>query len=189
MPAAKDAAAVPLFFAGSSFATLRTVPFAVFLVGAAAALGPAGFLTTEPALPSLVSLMPLALRPVLVAGLDAGALAAGPRRVWVAGAVLAEDELAFDAAVTLRAPPARVAFAFSTMLDRTFVAAEVDRPEPLDFSGEPGRDSGGLIGDAGRSMFFKREFDEVGDRIWAARPGTPPVAWPPRALFLGCSPC
>lgn len=111
------------------------VPMTVFFVDGAALA--AVFLTTVVALPSLVSLLLLILRAVRVAGRGGGALAgAGARRVLAVVAV--ELELGFDVVVTLRVPPARVALAFSTILESTLVAA-ADRVAPVVFKGEAGR--------------------------------------------------
>lgn len=101
------------------------------------------FLTTVPALASLVSLVLLTRCPARVAGREAGALeAAVPtgRRVLPVAAVPFDEELISDAVVTFLVPLARVALAFSTMLDRTLVAAAA-------------RDAlGALNGEAGRAM-------------------------------------
>lgn len=158
------------------------VPMTVFFVDGAALA--AVFLTTVVALPSLVSLLSLTLRAVRVAGLGGGALAgAAPRRVFAV--VPAELELVFDVVVTLRVPPARVALAFSTMLESTLVAAAAERVAPVAFKGEAGRAIWDFIGEAGRSR-LRRELDEVGDRICAGR--TAPVSGArPRAFFLGFS--
>lgn len=144
----------------------------VFLVAVAGLPGPV-FLTTVPVLTSLVSLMPLARRPVRVAGRDGGA-ALGPGGAAMgflpAGAVAAaaplDAELASDAVVTLR--PDREAFALSTMLDSTLVTA-AERLVPLDLSGEPGREIRVFVGDGGRSQLARRELDDVGDSTCAGR--------------------
>lgn len=145
----------------------RIVLITVDLVFDGAVLVPLAFLTTVPALASLVSLVPLTRRPARVAGRDAGTLdivvAAG--RFGFAAVVVAFDaELVSEVVVTFLVPRLRVAFAFSTMLDNTLVAA-AERDAPADFKGEPGRAICDLVGEAGRSRFTIREFEDVGDRI------------------------
>lgn len=116
-------------FAATAFLAPLATPFLIvpimvfFVVGAAAFLTPA-CLRTVVALPSLVSLLSLTLRPVRVGGLLAVVLEAGAARALalVGAVVAAELELAFEAVVTFLAPAFRVALAFSTMLVRTFVA-------------------------------------------------------------------
>lgn len=149
-----------------------------------AGLAAAPRFTTVPVLPSLVSLLLLTLRAFLVAGRDAGArdaAGAAARLVRVAAVVPLELELAFEVAVTFRAAPARVALAFSTMLDKTLVA--VVRVGPEFFSGEAGRAMADLTGDAGRGR-FRRELDEVGDKICAGRTSAPGLT---RIRFLALS--
>lgn len=161
----------------------RIVPMTVVRVTAGAAfLDVGGFLTTVPALASLVSLVSLGRRPVRVTGRETGALeavAVAGRRVFVA---VVDAELASEVVVTFLAPLVRVALAFSTMLERTLVAAA--REAAADFNGEPGRGICGFAGDTGRSRFARRELDEVGDRIWFGL--TRPVS--ALALFLAPSP-
>lgn len=154
-----------------------------FLAGAALAAAPR--FTTVPVLASLVSLLPLTLRALRVAGRDVGArgFVAATLLVRVAAVVLAELELVLEAAVTFLAAPARVAFAFSTMLDRTFPAA--DRVVEL-FNGEAGRAMPDLTGEAGRTRFARRELDEVGERICAGRTSAVAAA---RIRFLAFSAC
>ena len=139
-------------------------------------------------LPSLVSVSALPLLPSLVAGRDTGAFGVGaaagfrPRPVPVAW----EDaELALDVLVMFRLPPARVALAFSTMLDKILVAA-AERLVPADFRGDPGLAICDLAGEAGRSRLFRRELDDVGDSIWAGRTDSL-SAWLLRVFFLGYS--
>lgn len=117
---------VVVFFAPPPATPLRMAPIVVFLVVAAAA----GFLTTVPVLPSLVSLVPLARWPARVTGPGGGALdaaVAAGRRPFVAAVV--PLELVSDVAVAFRVPPWRVALALSTMLERTLVTA-ADRLAP-----------------------------------------------------------
>ena len=81
------------------------VPMVVFLVAAGGLPAPV-FLTTVPVLASLVSLVPLALRPARVAGLDGGpafgAAAGAALRPRVPAVVLVEAELTSDAVVSFR---------------------------------------------------------------------------------------
>lgn len=124
-----------------AFAFEFIVPFVKFPVAFFAAVVPARdaapFRTVVALLPSLVSLLALTLRPVLVAGLEAGALdAAGAALLVLVGWAPAELALVFDVVVTFLVPPARVDFAFSTKLESMFVAAAVRDP-PL--RGDPGR--------------------------------------------------
>lgn len=172
-------------FAAAFFAAAPVTPFLMLLIidflGAAVVFLPAPvFLTTVEVLASLVSLLSLTLRPARVAGRDAGAIV---RRVLVAAVVPLELELALEAVVTFREAAARVAFAFSTILERTLVAA-ADLVIPEDFNGEVGRAICDLEGDAGRSLFI-RELEEVGDKTCVGRMF--PVS-APRALFLTASP-
>ena len=136
----------------------------VFLVVVLVVLAAGPFRTTVDALPSLVSLLALMRRPVRVAGLDGGAFAAaGPvRLVRVDAAGPEEVELVFEVVVTFRLTAARDALAFSTMLESTFVAA-TERDGPVPLSGEPGRAIWDFAGDAGRSLFARRELEDVGD--------------------------
>lgn len=146
-------------------------PFRIARIMVDLVVGPAfgaalAFLTTVPALASLVSLVFLGRRPARVAGRDAGALAvvAAPLRRTLEAAVVPVDvELVSEVVVTFLVPLARVALAFSTMLDKTFVAA-AEREVPVAFSGEPGRAMYDFVGDAGRSRFARREFEDVGER-------------------------
>lgn len=159
---------------------LRIAPIVVFFVVAA------GFLTTVPVLPSLVSLVPLARWPARVTGLFAGGgafevVVVAGRRPLAAAVGPLQLELASEAAVTLRVAPWRVAFAFSTMLERTLVMA-ADRLSPCDFNGDPGRAMCDLVGDAGRSRVASREFDEVGERTWMGRVDAASATWCPRAF-------
>lgn len=120
-------------------------------------------LTTVPVLASLVSLLALTRRAVRVAGRDGGArVGAAGRLALVAAVVPFELELVLEAAVTFLATPARVALAFSTMLESMLVAA-AERDAPMFLRGEAGRAICDLMGDAGRDR-FSREFDEVGDK-------------------------
>lgn len=52
-----------------------------------------------------------------------------------------------------------------------------ERLAPVDLRGEPGRAICDFVGEAGRSR-LSREFEEVGDRIWAGRtwPASVPCA-------------
>jgi len=88
--------------------------------------------------------------------------------------------------VTLRVPAARVAFAFSTMLDNTLVAA-AERDGPVPFKGEAGLAIWDFTGEAVRSR-LRREFDEVGDKTCPGRTGAV-SARPARGFFLGFSKC
>jgi hypothetical protein len=148
-------------------APLLKAPITFFLVGDAT-FDLAVFLTTVVALPSLVSLLALPRRPARVAGRDAGA--AAPRRVLAGADAPDELELVFETVVTFRCPVCED-FAFSTMLDKRFVAAAAEREAPPIFKGEPGRAIGPLAGDAGLdlSLFARREFEDVGDSTCAGR--------------------
>lgn len=137
-----------------------------FLAVEAADLAAAVRFTTVPVLASLVSLLALTRRAVRVAGRDGGARA-GARLVLV-GAVPLELELVLDAAVTFLVVAARVALAFSTMLERIFVAT-ADRAAPIPLRGEAGRAICDFAGDAGRGGMTMREFEEVGDKICVGR--------------------
>ena len=170
------AALAVVLLAAAPVTPLLMVPMTVVRVTAVVAFFAAlWFRITVPALPSLVSLVSLGRRPVRVAGRDAGALepvAVAGRRIFAAVVVPLDAELASEVVVTFLVPLVREALAFSTMLERTLVAAA--RDAAVDFKGEPGRGICGFVGDAGRSRFPRREFDEVGDSTWAGR--TRPVS-------------
>jgi hypothetical protein len=161
---------------------LRDVPI---LTGALLAAGP--FLITVPLLDSLDSLLAIDLRVVRVPGREVGALevvVAGNAFLFLVAAVLLVDiELVVEFVVILRpAPaPARVAFAFSTMLD-SIPEAVAGR-----FSGEAGRAIPDLVGDGGR--FAIRELEDVGDKICPDRACDTSVVVAARALFLAVSVC
>ena len=157
-----------------------------FLFVAVLAFGCAAFLTTVDALPSLVSLWLLSLRPVRVAGREGCCLVAPPpRRVFAVVAVVPARAFAVEEFVAFLGLPERAALAFSTMLESTLVALAAD-PVPVDFNGDPGRLRCDLAGDAALSRFTSREFDEVGERTCAGRTG-PLSPTPPRGRFLGPS--
>jgi hypothetical protein len=143
VPVADVALFAPGLFAATLAAPLPAMLLAVFFAAASApALVTPAFLTTVPVLPSLDSLVALILRPARVPGRDAGALevlCAAVRRAWPFAAVVAEVAPAFVAVVTFLVPAVRAAFDFSTMLERTLVAALVERPVPVAFRGDPGR--------------------------------------------------
>lgn len=159
----------------------------LFLMEAAGAFVAVLRLTTVDVLPSLDSLLALARRPVLVPGRDVGAReAAGAAfRPLTVPAVL---EVALEAVGAFFVTPARVAFAFSTILERTLVAA-ADRDGPLCLNGEAGRATCVFSGDEGRSRFVRRELEEVGDNICAERTEPRSGAWAARALFFALSAC
>ena len=170
-----------------AFAFELAVPFVKFPIAffalVVAALDVAPFRTVVALLPSLVSLLALTLRPVLVAGLEAGAFeAAGAARRALVGWAPAELALVLELVVTFLVPPARVDLAFSTKLDNMFVAAAVRDP-PL--RGDPGLAICDLAGETGRPL-LRREFDEVGDRTWPGRTG-PASPLAPRVFFFGFS--
>lgn len=125
-----------------------------------AALEAVVFFTTVALLASLDSLVALIFRLPRVAAADGGGAAAFRDRVVVArvgaGFVLAVDEVV----VFLVTAAGRVAFAFSTMLDRMLDEDFVFRP----LTGEAGRPITDLAGDAGRSAGRSLVFDEAGDR-------------------------
>ncbi len=134
---AAAAAVLVLALATPFFSVLMTVRFA----GAAAAgFRAAAFLTTVDVLPSLDSLMPLALRVARVPA--AVALVAAPFLALVAAAPPAAPELAVDdeAAVVRVVAVARVDRAFSTMLLNMLVAAAC-------FAGDTGRAMSDLVGE------------------------------------------
>ena len=98
-------AAVVVFLAPAPVTPFLMVPIVVFLVAAGGLPAPV-FLTTVPVLASLVSLVPLALRPARVAGLDGGAalgaVVGAALRPLVPAVVLFEPELASEVAVSFR---------------------------------------------------------------------------------------
>lgn len=162
----------------------RMVPMTVARVVAGAAFfDVTGFLTTVPALPSLVSLVSLGRRPARVVGRGTGALDAAAVAVRRVFAVVVDVELVSDVVVAFLVLLVRVALALSTMLERTLVAAA--RDAVVDFNGEPGRGICGFVGDSGRSRFARREFDDVGDKIWfgLTSPGSPLVLFFAPSLF------
>lgn len=172
---------------------LRTAPVVPLrdvvplLTGALLAAGP--FLITVPLLDSLDSLLAMDLRVVRVPGREVGALevvlVAGTAFLFLVAAVvlLVDIELVVEFVVILRpAPaPARVAFAFSTMLD-SIPEAVAGR-----FSGEAGLAIPDLVGDGGR--FAIRELEDVGDKICPDRACDTSVVVAARALFLAVSVC
>lgn len=155
-----------------------------FVADAAVAVrGAAAFFTTVVVLlPSLASLVALTRRPIRVPGLELAAAVVGfrARVAPPAGAVLAWDGVA----VGFRWIAGRAPLAFSTMLERSPVAA-ADRAVPVAFRGEPGR-ARLFVGDAGRSRFTRREFEDVGDRTCAGRT-LPLVAVPALTRFFAVS--
>lgn len=141
---------------------------------------PVAFRSTVVALPSLDSVLSLALRVIRVPGLEAGPLGATVAVRFVrAAAAPPELELEFEVVVTFLTPPTR----FPGVLSARLVAV-VGRELPV-FKGELDLDRYDLVGDVARLRFANRELDEVGDKTCAGR--TSP-ALEPRALFLRCSP-
>lgn len=162
-----------VFFVAAPATPFRVELAVPFLAVEAADLAAAVRFTTVPVLASLVSLLALIRRAVRVAGREGGARA-GARLVLAGAVVPLELELVLDAAVTFLEVAARVALAFSTILERMFVATAVRAPIPL--RGEAGRAICDFAGDAGRGGITIRELDEVGDKIcvgrtWAASVG------------------
>lgn len=161
---------------------LFVVVVAVFLAAGARVV----FLTTVDVLSLLALLEALTRRVaaarevvVLVAVVAAGLL---PRVVPVDAAAELELVLTVDAVVALRTPAARVAFAFSTMVE--------SRPAPRwvvgGLVGDAGRAMRDLVGEGGGARFLgvRRELEDVGERIWA---GWVAATFAPRVLFLGFS--
>lgn len=159
------------------------LPNTGFLVIAALPF-PTAFWSTVFALPSLDSLLSLALRVVRAPGLARGPLGATTAVRFVRAAAVAplelELELELDVVVTFLTPPARVPAALSERL-----VAVVGRDELPVFRGELDLYRYDLVGDVARLRFAKRELDEVGDKTNAGRTS---ATSEPRALFLGRSP-
>jgi hypothetical protein len=131
----------------------------------------APLLITVPELASLDSLLAIDLRPVRVAGREAGpreAVLPGACLFLVAAVLPVVLELVVEVVVNFREAPAREAFALSTMLESIFEAVVV-REDVEFFNGEAGRAILDFVGDAGRDWFAIRELDEVGDRICPGR--------------------
>lgn len=164
------------------------LPMTDFLFVAVLAFDGAALRTTVVALPSLVSLWLLALRPVRVAGRDAGCLVTPPpRRVFAVVAVVPVRVFAGVGVglVGFLVVPERTALALSTMLDNTLVALAVE-PAAFDFNGEPGLLWYALAGDAVVPWFTRRELDDVGESTCAGRTKPlSPIA--PRPRFLAPS--
>lgn len=159
------------------------VAVAVFLTAGALV----GFLTTVDVLSLLALLDALTRRvprAVVVVDLPVVVPAFRPRVVPVAdddAAAELELELMVEVVVALRTPVARVAFAFSTMLE--------SRPAPrcavVGFVGDAGRAMRDLEGEAGAAFLgVSLELEDVGDRICACSAA---VTLAPRALFFGFS--
>ncbi len=181
------------FGAGAFFVVAPDTPFlSVFITvrfagggaGAAALVAPVAalvpiFLTTVDVLPSLASLMPLALRTARAVDALVVATGAATFLVLVAGARPAA-ELAVDEVVVLRVAAARVDRAFSTMLLSRF-------DEEACFMGDAGRAINDFDGDAGaRSRGLSRKFDDVGESTFDGSGPASAAAWP-RCLFFGLS--
>jgi hypothetical protein len=150
-------------------APLRVEPAVPFL--AVPFLDVAPFLITVPELASLDSLLAIDLRPVRVAGREAGpreAVLPGACLFLVAAVLPVVLELVVEVVVNFREAPAREALAFSTMLESIFEAVVV-REDVEFFNGEAGRAILDFVGDAGRDWFAIRELDEVGDKICPGR--------------------
>lgn len=159
------------------------VPMTVRLAGAGAAVlvdacdaVVAGlFLTTVAVLPSLDSLMPLTLLPVLdgAAARDAAVAVVAAAAFLVLVVPPPAAELAVDEVVVFRVAAARVDRAFSTMLLRRllwdgFFMGDAGRAIK-DFAGDAGR--GGccsVVDDPGgtRLRGTMRVFDDVGESTW-----------------------
>lgn len=158
-----------VFFAlpGTGFLVIALLPF------------PAVFWSTVLALPSLDSVLSLALRvvraPSLVRSPVGTAVAVRFVRAAAAGVAPLELELELDVVVTFLSPPVRVP---------RFVAAGSRVGLPA-LRGELDLYRYDLVGDVARLRFAKRELDEVGDKTCAGCT-KPPSS--PRVLFLGRSP-
>lgn len=139
------------FFAlpGTGFLVIALLPF------------PAVFRSTVFALPSLDSVLSLALRVVRAPGLArrpvGTAVAVRLVRAAAAGVAPLELELELDVVVTFLSPPVRAP---------RFVAV-VGRVELPAFRGELDLYRYDLVGDVARLRFAKRELDEVGDKTCA----------------------
>lgn len=160
---------VVVFRTAPVVAPLRVEPVVPFL--AVPFLDVAPFLITVPELASLDSLLAIDLRPVRVAGREAGpreAVLPGACLFLVAAVLPAVLELVVDVVVNFREAPAREALALSTMFESIFEAVVV-REDVEFFNGEAGRAMLDFVGDAGRDWFAIRELDEVGDKICPGR--------------------
>lgn len=146
--------AVPVALAGAFFAAGAAAFFAggaVFFTG-----GLPPFLTTVDVV-SVLALLDALTRLAALAVVLVGPAAAPVPAFFVRAGGGAPAELAVEDAVAFRVP-VRVAFAFSTMLDRIPVRG---------FAGEAGRAMRDFVGEAGRSLAgTRRELEEAGERIW-----------------------
>lgn len=123
-----------------------TLPVMALRADDAVAFVPVGFRTTVVVLLWLVSLALLKRRPTRVGGRDGWFRAVVAGRVLLLIAVAGRDVVV---AVAFLDPPARAAFAFSTMLVRALIAV-AERDWPLPLSGDPGLLRGAFLGEVSR---------------------------------------